>query len=383
MNKLKVMSVFGTRPEAAKMAPLVKALEKDKYIDSIVCVTAQHRKMLDQILENFHITPQYDLNLMKHKQSLLDITINVLKGLEEVIVKEKPSLLLVHGDTSTTFASSLTAFYNKVKVGHVEAGLRTYNKYEPFPEEMNRKLTGSIADMHFAPTKTSKNNLLKEGVREEDIFITGNTIIDCIKYTLKEDYIFNQTELNKLDFKNKKVITMTAHRRENLGEPLYSICKAVHSIVEENKDVEVVYPIHFNPLVRETVKNVLGNHSRVHLIEPINMEDMHNLMNKSFLIMSDSGGIQEEAPSMNKPVIVLRNVTERMEGVEAGTLKLVGTEEKNIYEITNNIINNKDEYNKMSCAKNPFGDGESSKRIVEAIKYNFGISKNRPKDYIF
>lgn len=382
MKKLKVISVFGTRPEAAKMAPLINALKLEEDIESIVCVTAQHRQMLDQILDIFKIVPNYDLNIMKNTQSLSDITSSVLSGFEKVLVKETPDLVLVHGDTSTTFSSSLAAYYNKIKIGHVEAGLRTYDKYQPFPEEMNRKLTGSMCDLHFAPTLTAKENLLKENIHSKDIFITGNTIIDCIKYTINSSYIFNEAILNKLDYKNKKIITMTAHRRENLGKPLENICKAVLRIIKENNDVEIVFPLHFNPLVRLTVQNILGNNKRIHLIDPINMEDMHNLMSKSYLILTDSGGIQEEAPYLDKPVVVLRNVTERVEGVKSGTLLLAGTGEEGIYIITSNIIKDKSLYNKIANSKNPFGDGNASKRIVKAIKYYFKLSEQCPKDYI-
>ena len=382
LEKLKVMSVFGTRPEAAKMAPLINALKADISIESKVCVTAQHRQMLDQILDIFDIVPDYDLNIMKTNQSLSDITIAVLKGLEEPFAKEKPDLVLVHGDTSTTFASSLSAFYKQIRVGHVEAGLRTYNKYQPFPEEMNRKLTGSIADLHFAPTLVSKENLLKEYVNEKDIFVTGNTIIDCIKYTVQNNYLFKEESLNKLDYKNKKIITMTAHRRENIGEPLKNMCRAVYSIVEENKDVELVYPLHLNPLVREIVLGILGNHERIHIINPLDMKDMHNLINISYLVMTDSGGIQEEAPSMNKPVVVLRDVTERVEGLSAGTLLLGGTSEESIYNLTSELIRDKEAYKKMACAENPFGDGKASDRIVAAIKYYFKLSDDYPRDYV-
>lgn len=382
LKKLKVISVFGTRPEAAKMAPLINALKLEEDIESIVCVTAQHRQMLDQILDIFKIVPNYDLNIMKNKQSLSDITSAVLSGFQEVLIKEKPDLVLVHGDTSTTFASSLAAYYNQVKIGHVEAGLRTYDKYQPFPEEMNRKLTGGMTDLHFAPTLTAKENLLKENIEAKDIFITGNTIIDCIKYTIKENYCFNEATLNKLDYNNKKIITMTAHRRENLGEPLENICKAVLKIVKDNKDVEIVFPLHFNPLVRSTVQSILGNNKSIHLIEPVDMEDMHNLMNKSYLILTDSGGIQEEAPYLNKPVVVLRNVTERVEGVKSGTLLLAGTNEESIYKKTSNIINDINLYNKIANSKNPFGDGNASKRIIKAIKHHFKLSDQSPEDYI-
>ncbi|WP_064505508.1 non-hydrolyzing UDP-N-acetylglucosamine 2-epimerase [Defluviitalea phaphyphila] len=378
---IKVMSVFGTRPEAIKMAPVVKELEKTKGIESIICVTAQHREMLDQVLDIFNLNPDYDLDIMKHRQTLMDITIRALEGLDKVIKEVKPDIILVHGDTSTTFVGALAAFYNKIKVGHVEAGLRTYDKYQPFPEEMNRKLTGSLADIHFAPTALAKEHLLKEGIPEELIFITGNTAIDALKTTIKKDYIFGVETLNNIDYKNKRVITMTAHRRENLGEPLKNICKAVYRLVEAFKDVEVVYAVHKNPAVQEIAYKILGNHKRIHLVDPLDLKDMHNLMNLSYLVMTDSGGLQEEVPSMKKPVLVLRNVTERPEGVEAGTLKLAGTKEEDIFNIASMLLKNKKEYEKMTQAKNPFGDGYASSRIVKAILYFFGKRKERPEDF--
>lgn len=378
---LKVMCIFGTRPEAIKMAPVVKELEKNKDIESIVCVTAQHREMLDQVLEVFRLEPQYDLDIMKKKQSLTQITTRSLEGLEEVIKEVKPDIILVHGDTTTTFAGAMAAFYNKVMIGHVEAGLRTYDKYQPFPEEINRKLTGVLADMHFAPTQTAKKHLLTEGVNEKDIYVTGNTVIDALKTTIKDNYHFKVEELNKLDY-SKKIITITAHRRENLGEPLLNICTAVKKIVENNNDVEVVYAVHKNPAVRETVYNILSGHDRIHLLEPLEMEDMHNLLNRSYLVLTDSGGLQEEVPSMGKPVLVLRNVTERPEGVEAGTLKLVGTDEKVVFETANMLLNDKVEYEKMANAINPYGDGNSSERIVANILYRFQKTDRKPGDFI-
>lgn len=381
MNKIKVMSIFGTRPEATKMAPLIKAMSKKDEIEQIVCVTAQHRQMLDQVLDIFKIKPDYDLNIMTKSQTLTDITTKALKGLEEVMKKESPDIVLVHGDTTTTFAGSLAAFYAGIKVGHVEAGLRTYDKRQPFPEEMNRRLTGAIADLHFSPTTLAKEHLLKENIDEKQIFITGNTAVDCLKTTIKEDYIFSLDELNKIDYSNKRVITMTAHRRENLGEPLENICRAALKIVENYKDTEIVYAVHFNPVVQETAHRILGGHERIHLTDPIDMEDMHNLMNKSYLVMTDSGGLQEEVPSMGKPVIVLRNVTERPEGIKAGTLKLAGIEEENIYNTAAVLFDNKDEYSKMAKAKNPFGDGFAAERITEAILYSFGFINKRPEDF--
>lgn len=382
MEKIKVLSIFGTRPEAIKMAPIIKEMEKCQYIEQKVLVTAQHRQMLDQVLNIFNIKPDYDLNIMTQNQTLTSITINALKGLENMLDEAKPDIILVHGDTTTTFVGSLAAFYKKIKIGHVEAGLRTYNKYEPFPEEMNRKLTGAMADLHFAPTNLSKQNLLKENIKEDDIFVTGNTSVDCVKTTVDKNYIFSCDTLNKIDYKNKKVITMTAHRRENLGEPLQNICEAVLQIVNENENVEVVYAVHFNPLVREIANKILGNHSRIHLIDPIDMTDMHNLIDRSYMVMTDSGGLQEEVPSLKKPVLVLRNVTERPEGVTAGVLKLAGTEKQNIVAFATNLLNDENMYKSMVNAKNPFGDGNASKRIVDAILYHFGKVKEKPKNFV-
>lgn len=381
MDKIKVMSIFGTRPEAIKMAPVINAMAKEENIEQIICVTAQHRQMLDQVLDIFKLTPDYDLDIMTQRQTLTGITTKALTGLEEVMTEAKPDLVLVHGDTTTTFAGSLAAFYSKIKIGHVEAGLRTYDKWQPFPEEMNRKLTGAMADLHFAPTPLAKEHLLKENISEEGIFITGNTAVDCLKTTVEENYKFSLDELNKIDYKNKRVITMTAHRRENLGEPLENICRAVLRLVNDHEDVEVVYAVHFNPAVREVANRVLGSHPRIHLTDPIDMKDMHNLMNLSYLVMTDSGGLQEEVPSLGKPVLVLRNVTERPEGVEAGTLKLAGIEEEQIYQMAYELLNNKEAYEKMAKAKNPFGDGYAAERIVEAILYHFGVKKDRPADF--
>ena len=383
MSKIRVMSVFGTRPEAVKMAPLVKELEKHSEIESIVCVTAQHREMLDQVLELFDIKPDYDLDIMKERQSLTGITNRVLEGLDKVLDEAKPDIVLVHGDTTTSFAAALAAFYKQIKVGHVEAGLRTYNKYEPFPEEMNRKLTGSLADMHFSPTPLAKENLLKENVDEEAIFVTGNTVIDAIKHTVEEDYTFSIDELNHIDYAKHRVITMTAHRRENLGKPLENICEAVKQTVLENPDVEVVYAVHKNPAVREVAFGILGELDRVHLVEPLDLKDMHNLMKRSYLVLTDSGGLQEEVPSLGKPVLVLRNVTERPEGIEAGTLKLAGIEKETIYELTKELLTSEAVYAKMAGAKNPFGDGHASERIIEALLYMFKESNKRPEDYCY
>ena len=371
MSKIKVMTVFGTRPEAIKMAPLAIELKKYENIESIVCVTAQHREMLDQVLEIFNITPEYDLDIMKTRQTLIGITTRVLEGLDEVIKKEQPDIVLVHGDTSTSFVAGLAAFYNQVTVGHVEAGLRTYDKYSPFPEEMNRQLTGRIADLHFSPTKQNRENLLKENISDESIYITGNTVIDALKTTVKKDYKFKEEILNTIDFDNRRVIIVTAHRRENLGEPLENICNALKTIVEEYKDVELVYPVHLNPAVRETAFGILGDMDRVHLINPLDVEDLHNAMAKSFMVMTDSGGIQEEAPALAKPVLVLRRETERPEAVAAGTVKIAGVDKDVIISLAKELLDSEDAYNKMARAANPYGDGEASRRTAQAILYHF------------
>lgn len=364
---IKVMSIFGTRPEAIKMAPLVKELESREEIKNIVCVTAQHREMLDQVLETFEIVPDYDLNIMKKGQTLSDITSRALKGLEDVIIESKPDIVLVHGDTTTTFAGALAAFYNQVAIGHVEAGLRTYNKYSPYPEEMNRQMVDCMTDLFFAPTELSKQNLLNQNIDESKIFVTGNTVIDAMKTTVKKEYdneIFNWIG-------NDRLILLTAHRRENLGNPMRSIFKAIRRIVDEFNDVKVVYPIHLNPKVREVANDVFKDCDKIRLIEPLEVFDFHNFQNKSYIILSDSGGIQEEAPSLGKPVLVLRNTTERPEGIEAGTLKLVGTDEENIYKETKKLLTDNDEYNKMSKANNPYGDGHASERIADIIIKEF------------
>ena len=361
---IKVMSIFGTRPEAIKMAPLVKELERRKEIKSIICVTAQHREMLDQVLETFDIKPDYDLNIMKQGQTLSDITSRVLHGLEDVIKEEKPNIVLVHGDTTTTFAGALAAFYNQVDIGHVEAGLRTNNKYSPYPEEMNRQMVDCMTDMYFAPTNLSKQNLLDENIDESKIYVTGNTAIDAMATTVKEDYTHKELEWVK---ENERLILVTAHRRENLGDPMRHIFKAIRKIVDEFEDVKVLYPIHLNPKVREVAHEIFDGCNRVRLIEPLEVFDFHNFINKSYIIMSDSGGVQEEAPSLGKPVLVLRDTTERPEGIDAGTLKLVGTDEKNIYKEAKILLTDKEEYERMSKASNPYGDGHASERIVDAI----------------
>ena len=379
--KKKIITIFGTRPEAIKMAPLVKELEKREEIESKVCVTAQHREMLDQVLEYFEIKPDFDLNIMKSKQSLTGITNRVLEGLEEVFIKEKPDMILVHGDTTTTFAGALAAFYQQIKVGHVEAGLRTFDKYFPFPEEMNRKLTGSLADLHFAPTKGSKNNLLREGINENDIYITGNTVIDAMLHTVKEDYKFENEELNKIDYVNKKVIMITAHRRENWGEGVENICTALNKIVEDNNDVELVYLVHLNPVVKDVVHEKLGGNDRIHLLPPLDTKETHNLMNKCFMVMTDSGGLQEEAPHLGKPVLVLRDVTERPEAVAYGTVKLVGTDIEKILSEANELIQNREAYEKMSKSVNPYGDGKASERIADAILRYFDLSDKEVEEF--
>ena len=369
MKKIKVMSIFGTRPEAIKMAPLVKELECRKEIESIVCVTAQHREMLDQVLETFDIKPNYDLDIMKQGQTLSDITSRVLTGLENIIKEVKPDIVLVHGDTTTTFAGALAAFYNQVAIGHVEAGLRTYDKYSPFPEEMNRQMVDCMTDMYFAPTKLSKDNLLKQNIDENKIYITGNTAIDAMSKTVDKNYKHKELEWIK---DNERMILLTAHRRENLGEPMRNIFRAIKRITDEFEDVKVIYPIHKNPKVREIAKEIFGNTNKIKLIEPLEVFDFHNFQNKSYIIMTDSGGIQEEAPSLGKPVLVLRDTTERPEGIDAGTLKLVGTDEETIYKEAKRLLTNKEEYNKMSHASNPYGDGTASKKIVDAIIVKYG-----------
>ena len=381
MKKKKIITIFGTRPEAIKMAPLVKELEKREEIESKVCVTAQHRQMLDQVLEYFEIKPDYDLNIMKSKQTLTGITNRVLEGLEEVFKEEKPDMILVHGDTTTTFAGALAAFYQQIKVGHVEAGLRTFDKYFPFPEEMNRKLTGALADLNFAPTKGSKENLLREGVSEDIIYITGNTVIDAMLHTVKENYVFEQEELNKIDYNNKKVIMITAHRRENWGEGIDNICTALNKIVEENEDVELVYLVHLNPIVKDVVFEKLGGNPRIHLLPPQDTQETHNLMNKCFMVMTDSGGLQEEAPHLGKPVLVLRDVTERPEAVKYGTVKLVGTNVEKIVEEANKLINDEKAYESMSKAINPYGDGKASERITDAILKYFDLSDKEVDEF--
>lgn len=367
-KRIKVMSIFGTRPEAIKMAPLVKELERREEIASIVCVTAQHRQMLDQVLDTFEIKPDFDLNIMKQGQTLSDITTAALLGLEGVIKEAQPDLILVHGDTTTTFAGALAAFYQQVAIGHVEAGLRTDNKYSPYPEEMNRQMVDRLADMFFAPTALSRENLLRENVPAEKIYVTGNTAIDAMATTVRGDY--THPELDWIG-ENERLILLTAHRRENLGDPMRSIFRGVRRIVDEFPDVKVLYPIHLNPAVRQVAREVFEGCERVRLIEPLEVFDFHNFQNRSFIILSDSGGIQEEAPSLGKPVLVLRDTTERPEGIEAGTLKLVGTDEETIYRETRRLLTDEEEYRRMSRASNPYGDGHASERIADAIIRKF------------
>lgn len=368
MNKpIKVMTIFGTRPEAVKMAPLVLEFQKHpEYFKPIVAVTAQHRQMLDQVLELFSIQPDYDLNIMKERQTLADITTRALNGLDSVMKEAKPDIVLVHGDTTTTFVASLAAFYNQIVIGHVEAGLRTWNKYSPYPEEMNRQLTGTMADLHFAPTSKAEENLLNENKRDS-IFVTGNTATDALKTTVRSTY--SHPVLNGLG--EDRLILLTAHRRENLGEPMRNIFRAVKRIIAEHDDVQVVYPVHLNPVVQELANEILGDDPRVHLIEPLDVLDFHNFASRAYLILTDSGGIQEEAPSLGVPVLVLRDTTERPEGIAAGTLRLAGTDEKTIFNMAHELLTNKGEHEKMSKASNPYGDGNASARIAEAIRYYF------------
>ena len=378
---LKVMTIFGTRPEAIKMAPVVKALEAADDMESIVTVTAQHREMLDQVLHLFSITPDYDLNIMSQGQTLYDVTCKALLGLQGVLKEAKPDVVLVHGDTTTTFVGALAAFYEGIPVGHVEAGLRTGNIYSPFPEEMNRKLTGAIGTYHFAPTSTSESNLLKENINPAHLYVTGNTVIDALQTTVQTDYTFKEELLNQIDYIKNKVILVTTHRRENLGDPMRNVYEAIRDIINEQADVEVIFPMHRNPKVRSIVQEVLGDMPRVHLIEPLEYEPFANLMARTYLIMTDSGGIQEEAPSLGKPVLVLRDTTERPEAVEAGTVKLVGTDKESVYRTATELIVNKEAYLAMSNAVNPYGDGLASDRIVQALRYEFFEDQDKPTTF--
>ncbi|MBS1407331.1 MAG: UDP-N-acetylglucosamine 2-epimerase (non-hydrolyzing) [Oscillospiraceae bacterium] len=380
MNKIKVMSVFGTRPEAIKMAPLVRALQASESIESIVCLTGQHREMLDSVMDIFHLKSDYDLNIMEKRQTLSTITTKTLLGMEQVLEEAKPDLVLVHGDTSTTFAGALAAFYHQVKVGHVEAGLRTWDKYSPFPEEMNRTLVGDIADLHFSPTRANAENLRREAVMGE-IFITGNTAIDAMQYTVRGDYTFTTELLNHLDFVHRRVIAVTCHRRENYGKPMQDIMHAILEVVERHPDVEVVYPVHLSPVVRECAFPILGGHDRIHLIDPIDVEEMHNLIARCAFVMTDSGGLQEEAPALGKPVLVMRRETERPEAVAAGTAKLAGVEKDVIVSMANELLDSPEAYAKMAKAVNPYGDGHACARITQAIEWYFGRTAERPADF--
>lgn len=381
MKKIKVMSVFGTRPEAIKMAPLVKALAEREHFESLCCLTGQHREMLDSVMQIFELNADYDLNIMQKQQTLSSITTRALLGMEGVLQEAKPDLILVHGDTSTTFAGALAAFYQQIPVGHVEAGLRTYDKYSPFPEEMNRTLVGDIATLHFSPTSANAENLQKEAIRG-DVFITGNTVIDAMKTTVREDYRFSTEVLNTLDFAHRRVIVLTCHRRENYGKPMHDILSAVRKLVEAHPEVDVVYPVHLSPAVRECAKQELGGMERVHLIEPVDVEEMHNLMARCCFVMTDSGGLQEEAPAMGKPVLVLRRETERPEAVAAGTVKLAGVEHDEVLRLATELLENDAVYAEMAHAVNPYGDGNACARIADAIEWYFGLRTEKPKNFL-
>jgi UDP-N-acetylglucosamine 2-epimerase len=380
MEKLRIMSVFGTRPEAIKMCPLVRELSARPEVESLCCVTAQHRQMLDSVLEVFDVKPDWDLDIMTPRQTLSTITSKCLLGMDEAIDALKPDMILVHGDTSTTFAGALSAFYHQVPVGHVEAGLRTYDKYSPFPEEMNRKLVSAIAELYFCPTANNRQNLRKEGI-EQGVFVTGNTVIDALKTTVREDYRFATEELNRLPYGEKKLLLVTCHRRENYGEPMRNIMLALRQIAEENRDVELVYPVHLSPVVREAVDKYLRGAPRVHLIDPLPADEMHNLMARSYLVLTDSGGLQEEAPALGKPVLVLRRETERPEAVAAGTVRIAGVVQDDIVTMAARLIRDPAAYAKMAHAVNPYGDGNACRRIADAILWHFGRRQQPPEDY--
>jgi UDP-N-acetylglucosamine 2-epimerase (non-hydrolysing) len=381
MNKLKVMTIFGTRPEAIKMAPLVKELESRSEFESYCCVTAQHRQMLDSVLSIFDLHPQFDLDIMEPRQTLSTITTKCLLGMEQVFEQVRPDLVLVHGDTSTTFAGALAAFYHQVAVGHVEAGLRTYDKYSPFPEEMNRSMVGRLADLHFCPTETNRRNLEAEGI-QKGVFVTGNTVIDALNTTVVKDYRFTTEKLNSLDYAGKKVIVVTCHRRENYGEPMEHIMAALRCVAEECAgEAELVYPVHLSPVVQEVAHRHLDGLDNVHLIEPLVADEMHNLMARSYMVMTDSGGLQEEAPALGKPVLVLRRETERPEAVSAGTVKIAGTEKEDIVSLALELIRDKSAYERMAHAVNPYGDGRACQRIADAILYHFGFRAQPPKSF--
>ena len=381
MKKLKVMSIFGTRPEAIKMAPVVLELQRQPEIESVVAVTAQHREMLDQVLKLFAIRPNFDLNIMSEEQTLFDITSRALLGLDKVLSEVKPNVVLVHGDTTTTFAGALAAYYHQIEVGHVEAGLRTRNKFSPYPEEMNRRLTGALADLNFAPTVTAKENLLRENADAEKIFVTGNTVIDALYQTVRRDFKFTG-ELENVDFDGRKIILVTTHRRENLGEPMRNVYKALRALVEEFPNVEIIFPVHKNPKVREVVNAELGNLERVRLTDPMDYEPFANLMNRADLILTDSGGVQEEAPALGKPVLVLRDTTERPEAVHAGTVKLIGTDREKVYSTAKILLTDTAAYRKMAEARSPYGDGHAAERIVKALLWRHGFSTERPKEFV-
>lgn len=381
MDIVKVMAIFGTRPEAIKMAPVVRELLKHPEIETKVCLTAQHREMLDQVVDLFQLPVDYDLDIMKQGQSLYDITDRVLLGLKEVLEKEKPDLVLVHGDTTTTFSATLAAFYQQIDVGHVEAGLRTGNMYSPFPEEANRRLTSVLTTLHFAPTETARQNLLKENQKDDHIFTVGNSVIDALLATVKKDYVFEDKELQDIE-EHKRIILVTTHRRENLGEPMRNVYRALRRLVETVPDTEVVFPVHRNPLVRQAVKEVLDGVPGIHLVDPMEYEPFTNLMARSAIILTDSGGIQEEAPSLGKPVLVLRDTTERPEAVASGTVKLVGTDEDKVYNTAYKLLTDEKAYKEMAESINPYGDGHTSERIVQAILYFYGISEKKPSVFI-
>ena len=380
-KKIKVMSVFGTRPEAIKMAPLVKELASREHFESLCCLTGQHREMLDSVMEIFRLKGDYDLNIMQKQQTLSSITTRAILGMENVLQEAKPDLILVHGDTSTTFAGALAAFYRQIPVGHVEAGLRTYDKYSPFPEEMNRTLVGDIAELHFSPTPANAENLEKEAIKGT-VFITGNTVIDAMKTTVREDYRFATPILNELDFQNRRVIVLTCHRRENYGKPMHDILSAVRKLVQAHPEVEVVYPVHLSPAVRQCAREELGGVERVHLIDPVDVEEMHNLMARCYFVMTDSGGLQEEAPAMGKPVLVLRRETERPEAVAAGTVKLAGVEHEDVLRLGHELLTDPAVYNSMAHAVNPYGDGNACARIADAIEWHFGLRKDKPENFV-
>ena len=374
------MTIFGTRPEAVKMAPLVAELQRRETVEVLCCVTAQHREMLDSVLHIFRLRPDYDLDIMEPRQTLSAITTKCLLGMERVLEEARPDLVLVHGDTSTTFAGALAAFYHQTPVGHVEAGLRTYDKYSPFPEEMNRRLVGSIAGLHFCPTARNRDNLARENITE-GVFVTGNTVIDAMASTVKESYRFSTPPLNELDYQNRRVILVTCHRRENYGEPMSRIMTALRRLADAFPDVELVYPVHLSPAVREAAQRHLSGHRRIHLIAPLDVEEMHNLMARSYLVMTDSGGLQEEAPALGRPVLVLRRETERPEAIEAGTVRLAGTREEDVFHLAAELLESRDSYERMACAVNPYGDGRACRRIADAIEWHFGLRETPPEEF--